>query len=86
LEQRVLLGEADSIQGIADFIKANPNAPKEELERRFPIYKYAADCQERLKVNGDWVIFPRVIRAIADGRYARDEFGNINFDGKPLEV
>jgi len=40
--------------------------------------------QERLKENGDWVIFPRTIEYLARGRYGRDEAGLIYFDGKPI--
>jgi len=40
--------------------------------------------QERLKENGDWIIFPRTIEFLARGRYGRDEAGRIYFDGKPI--
>jgi len=37
--------------------------------------------QERLKVAGDWVIFPRTLLHLAEGRYAQDDDGNLYFDG-----
>jgi folate-dependent phosphoribosylglycinamide formyltransferase PurN len=40
--------------------------------------------QERLKENGDWVIFPKTIEYLARGRFGRDESGRLYFDGKPL--
>jgi folate-dependent phosphoribosylglycinamide formyltransferase PurN len=40
--------------------------------------------QDRLKENGDWIIFPRTIEYLARGRYGRDEDGVIYFDGKPI--
>ena len=40
--------------------------------------------QERLKENGDWLIFPKTIEYLAQGRYGRDETGTLYFDGKPI--
>ncbi|MBN2532143.1 MAG: hypothetical protein JXB88_04595 [Spirochaetales bacterium] len=40
--------------------------------------------QGRLKEAGDWVIFPRTIQYIAEGRYASDEHGNLYFDNNPV--
>jgi len=40
--------------------------------------------QDRLKENGDWVIFSRTMEYLARGRYGRDEAGLIYFDGKPI--
>lgn len=84
LEDRtVLLGEALSkekpLSYISEFIKNNP-MEDEEISKLFPIYRYAKDCQERLKVNGDWIIFPEVIEHISSGRYSKDEAGNLYFD------
>jgi len=43
-----------------------------------------AHNQMRLKENGDWIIFPKTIEYIADGRFALDESGHMCFDGQPL--
>ncbi len=43
-----------------------------------------AHNQARLKENGDWIIFPKTIEYIADGRFALDENGRMHFDGMPL--
>ncbi len=40
--------------------------------------------QERLKEEGDWVVFPRTIEYLADGRLGYDENGVIHFDGEPI--
>lgn len=40
--------------------------------------------QERLKENGDWVIFPKTIEMIAEGRFAYDEQNRVYVDGKPV--
>ncbi|MFC1521157.1 phosphoribosylglycinamide formyltransferase [Elusimicrobiota bacterium] len=37
--------------------------------------------QEKLKERGDWMIFPRTLEYIADGKYAVDEKGGICFEG-----
>jgi len=40
--------------------------------------------QARLKESGDWLIFPKTIEYLAQGRYGRDETGALYFDGKPI--
>ena len=40
--------------------------------------------QERLKEKGDWIIFPKTLELIAEGRYAQDEQGRLYFDEKPI--
>ena len=40
--------------------------------------------QNRLKEIGDWVIFPKTLEYLADGRYSQDEQGNLYFDDKPI--
>ena len=42
--------------------------------------------QNRLKEIGDWVIFPRTLEFLADGRYSQDEQGNLYFDSKPIPM
>jgi phosphoribosylglycinamide formyltransferase-1 len=46
--------------------------------------RIAAEHQERLKQAGDWVVFPRTLEWIADGRIAADETGALHFDGRPI--
>lgn len=38
--------------------------------------------QEKLKVAGDWIIFPKTLEAIAQGRYSQDDRGRMYFDGE----
>ncbi len=40
--------------------------------------------QNRLKEQGDWVIFPKTLEYIAQGRFARDQEGLLYFDNKPI--
>ncbi len=40
--------------------------------------------QEELKQKGDWVIFPRTIEMISEGRFALDEMNRVYVDGKPV--
>lgn len=40
--------------------------------------------QENLKKVGDWVIFPKTLQYIAEGRYAQDDEGKLFFDGQPI--
>ena len=38
--------------------------------------KISAVNQESLKINGDWIVFPRVVSDFAKGNYAHDKMGN----------
>ena len=40
--------------------------------------------QGRLKEVGDWKIFPLTLQYIAEGRYQKDEKGNLYFEGEPV--
>jgi folate-dependent phosphoribosylglycinamide formyltransferase PurN len=40
--------------------------------------------QERLKENGDWIIFPKTIEEIARGNFSRDESGSFHYRGAPI--
>lgn len=42
--------------------------------------------QDRLKENGDWIIFPRTIEEIARGNFARDERGQFYYKGRPVPI
>ncbi|MDP2926163.1 MAG: formyltransferase family protein [Nanoarchaeota archaeon] len=46
--------------------------------------RIAEHYQNVLKEKGDWVIFPKTLEDIALGRFARDENGNLYFDGEPI--
>ncbi len=82
-DRKKLLGNAKSVKEISDFIKAHPDTKKDVLFEMFPIYKHAVDCQNRLKENGDWIVYPQAIRDVAVGRYALDG-KTVYFDGKPM--
>jgi len=40
--------------------------------------------QDNLKKIGDWVIFPKTLQYLAEGRYAQDDEGKLFFDGQPI--
>ncbi len=61
--------------------------PLEELKEDMELLEsLAKDHQERLKVVGDWKIFPRTIELISQGRFALDEKGGVYFDGRPVTM
>jgi folate-dependent phosphoribosylglycinamide formyltransferase PurN len=39
--------------------------------------KVASHNQDRLKERGDWTVFPPVVKAFAEGRFAKDEKGSL---------
>jgi folate-dependent phosphoribosylglycinamide formyltransferase PurN len=59
-------------------------APLEELKADPKRLRQVADeHQERLKLAGDWIVFPATMEAIARGRLALDQEGNVFVDGEP---
>jgi len=48
------------------------------------VNRVSCENQERLKERGDWVVFPRTLELIAEGRYSRDSEGRLYFDGNPI--
>ena len=85
LEERAkLLGHAASIKEISAFIREHRDIEKKKLSLVFPLYGYACDCQERLKIHGDWEIFPTTIERIARGEYARNDEETIHYNGAPV--
>ena len=44
----------------------------------------ASENQERLKIQGDWVIYPKTLEFIAKKRLGQDEFGGIYLDKKSI--
>ena len=40
--------------------------------------------RDQLKEIGDWIIFPRTLEYIADGRFAQDDEGRLYFDNERI--
>jgi len=52
----------------------NNNCDGDDLPHRY---------QEKLKEEGDWLVYPETIKALAEGRFAVDEKNVIFLDGRP---
>jgi folate-dependent phosphoribosylglycinamide formyltransferase PurN len=78
-----LLGEGFKMEKLQRLID-DANISNEDAAKMFPIVGYAKECQEKLKVAGDWVVFPQVISWIAQGRYGKNQDGKVCFDGNPI--
>jgi len=50
-------------------------------KNRALVKQIAAEHQNRLKERGDWVIYPKTLEMIGEGRYAVDGQGNVYVDG-----
>ncbi|MCD6263054.1 hypothetical protein J7L60_01405, partial [Candidatus Bathyarchaeota archaeon] len=50
-------------------------------ENRTLLERVVRENQRRLKERGDWVIFPKTLEMIAQGRYGIDDKGNVYVDG-----
>lgn len=55
-----------------------------DLKKPDHLNKVIGEYQQRLKEQGDWLIFPETLDALAEKRFTQDEEGNIHFDGKPV--
>jgi len=83
--RKVLLGEGmNSLKEVMDYVRQHPDMPDADISKMFPIYGFAKDCQERLKVHGDWVVFPQVTSWLSLGKYAMGKSGKIYFENKPV--
>jgi phosphoribosylglycinamide formyltransferase-1 len=58
--------------------------PGADLSDRAVLREAADANQERLKKAGDWLIFPRTLEYIADGRYEANDQGRLFFDGRAI--
>ncbi len=56
-----------------------------DLTDREVLRRAEEENQERLKREGDWVIFPRTLSLLAEGRFSVGEKGRLYFDGEPIE-
>ncbi len=57
--------------------------PEELVQDKKLLRAIVGEHQERLKEQGDWVIFPLTIQMIAEGRFSLDGEGNVYVDGAP---
>lgn len=55
-----------------------------DLNNKEQVKAVSDEHQNRLKEIGDWVIFPRTLEYIAEGRYSQDKQGLLYFDNKPI--
>jgi folate-dependent phosphoribosylglycinamide formyltransferase PurN len=58
--------------------------PGTDLGDRATAKRVAAEHQDRLKEGGDWVVFPRTLEWLADGRIAEGDAGALHLDGEPI--
>lgn len=69
---------------VSEALSVDLPAPLEELKADPSRLREMADeHQERLKEQGDWVVFPLTMELIGQGRLAMDESGMTHLDGKP---
>ena len=70
---------------VSDPVEVNLPEPIDILkENRDLLNKVVDEHQEILKEKGDWVIFPRTIELIAEGRFAFDDQNRVYVDGVPV--
>lgn len=53
-------------------------------ENKDQVNSTSNEHQNLLKEVGDWIIFPRTLEYLADGRFSQDDQGNLYFDDKPI--
>jgi folate-dependent phosphoribosylglycinamide formyltransferase PurN len=66
-------------------VEVKLSEPVDALKKNAALLKQTVDKhQEELKENGDWVIFPRTIEMISEGRFTLDEMNRVYVDGRPV--
>lgn len=74
----------DDMRQTVDAAAASRIGKKRAEYKNDALGQIAADYLEKLKVNGDWVVFPQVVDDFAAGRFAYDrETGTVYCDGVP---
>ena len=70
---------------VSDPVEVNLPEPIDTLkgDRDF-LNRVVDEHQDRLKEKGDWIIFPRTIEMIAQGRFAFDDKNRVYVDGRPV--
>lgn len=90
--ERELRATTHIVESVVDggrLLAISPPVPVErpagfDAADREAVRRLAAEHQERLKREGDWVVFPRTLEWLAEGRFAADESGALHFDGWPI--
>jgi folate-dependent phosphoribosylglycinamide formyltransferase PurN len=90
--ERELRSTTHIIEAVVDGGRLLAISPPVAVERpagfdpadRGALRQLAAEHQERLKRGGDWVVFPRTLEWLAEGRIAADGAGALHFDGRPI--
>jgi len=78
----------DTVDGGRLLVRSAPVAVK--LPKDFnpkndtQVQDVAAEHQNQLKEEGDWVIFPKTLQWIAEKRFEEDATGALYFDGNPV--
>lgn len=68
----------------AEYSNGVSNVTVEEIKRSKTVGQAVADYnQDRLKVAGDWIIFPKSVEHVAAGRFSQDADSFLYFDSKP---
>ena len=70
---------------VSDPVEVILPEPVESLKKNTDLLnRVVEDHQEKLKEKGDWLIFPRTVEMIAEGRFAFDKQKRVYVDGKPV--
>jgi folate-dependent phosphoribosylglycinamide formyltransferase PurN len=70
---------------VSDPVKVELPEPLEVLlGNKEKLLQVAEEHQQKLKEQGDWIIFPETVEMIARGRFALDEAGRVYVDGRPV--
>ncbi len=70
---------------VSDPVEVNLPEPVDSLKDNKDLLNRIVDeHQERLKEKGDWIIFPRTIEMISEGRFAFDDQNRVYVDGRPV--
>ena len=67
---------------VSDPVEVNLPEPVDSLKKNRELLNQIVDNhQEKLKEQGDWIIFPRTIEMIAEGRFAFDDQNRVYVNG-----
>ena len=78
--------DGGEVLAVSQPVQVQLPAPLDKVEADKKLLEKVVDeHQDRLKENGDWVVYPYTLRLIAEGRLALNNDGVVYLDGEPRE-
>lgn len=83
VREKVDQGEILVISGSVKIVLPEDVSIQDLQEDKKLLKSVVSEHQDKLKMNGDWVIYPLTVQMISEGRFGLDGKGGVWLDGEP---